>query len=64
MATSIAKRNDRSRISKRIIQDLTNIPMPIENQTNPSRYSFFMGLKNVLRSNGSENCCRNALFKE
>jgi hypothetical protein len=34
---------------------LTNMPIPLENPTNPGRYSFFNGLKNVLRNRGSAN---------
>lgn len=43
---------------------LIAIPMPIENPTKPRLYSFLMGIKNVLRSNGSERSCRNERLKE
>jgi len=41
-----------------------NIPIPIENPTNPCRYSFFQGLKYVFMRRGRENSCKKALFKE
>ena len=43
----------RRRLAK-ITHALINIPMPIENPINPSLYSFFQGLKNVLRRSGIE----------
>lgn len=36
----------------------------MENPTNPSRYSFFQGLKKVLSIKGSEKTPKKALFKE
>ena len=41
-----------------------NIPMPIENPTKPSRYSFFQGLKNVLTRSGREKSLRSAWLSE
>lgn len=38
--------------------------MPIENSTNPSLYSFFHGLKNVLTRIGKESNCKNAVLRE
>jgi hypothetical protein len=36
----------------------------MENPTNPSRYSFFQGLKKVLSIRGSEKTPKKALFRE
>lgn len=35
--------------------DFMRIPAIIEKKTSPSLYSFFNGLKNVLKSNGTES---------
>jgi len=40
------------------------IPIIIEKPTNPSRYSFFQGLKKVFSIKGSEKTPKKALFKE
>lgn len=53
--TSRAKRIIKISKSTIIRTVLTAIPIPIEKPTNPSRYSFFKGLKNVLRKSGREN---------
>lgn len=47
-----------------IRSDLTAIPMPIENPTKPSRYSFFSGLKKVWIRIGREKSWKKALFNE
>lgn len=61
--SNIKSRNNKIR-SINIIQNLTNIPTPIENQIKPSRYSFFKGLKKVRSRRIKENCCKNALLSE
>jgi len=43
---------------------LTTIPIPIENPTSPSRYSFLRGLKKVRKRSGKENQWRSALLRE
>lgn len=47
-----------------IIGNLITIPIAIENQINPSRYSFFIGLKKVFIKSGVDSCSKKALFKE
>lgn len=54
---SISKKEKRN-IKERIIRtDFTKIPRIIENPTRPARYSFFIGLKNVLRRREREKSC-------
>jgi len=55
------KSNTKSASIKRL---LITIPITIEKPTNPSRYSFFQGLKKVFIIKGSEKTPKNVLFKE
>jgi hypothetical protein len=63
-----ASSNNKSIINKTISViitiDFTNIPIPIENPTNPFLYSLFHGLKKVLIKSGRENNCKKALFSD
>lgn len=62
--TSTVKKNIIRKISARITKVLMNIPIKIENPTNPSLYSFFQGLKYVFTKRVKENKLRNALLRE
>ena len=62
--SSIAISNNKIIKSIIIIQNLTNIPIPMEKYTRPCLYSFFNGLKKVRSIRGNENSLRNALFKD
>jgi len=57
--TTLIPRQTRA-ISITILFILT--PMTRANPTNPSRYSFFHGLTNVRRNNGTENIWSNPVF--
>ena len=50
--------------SAKISHVFTNIPMKTEKATSPCRYSFFIGLKYVLRKSGNENSCKNERLSE
>ena len=50
--------------SMKMSADLTKIPMPIENPTNPFLYSFFKGLKKVRTIRVSDRICKIAWFTE
>ena len=57
------KRKNKAKSAK-ITNVFINIPIAIEKPTNPWRYSFFQGLKYVLRRSGSEKSSKKALFNE
>ena len=49
-------RNTSTKNNERPIKkDFRNIPKTMENKTSPFLYSFFRGLKKVLKSKGTEN---------
>lgn len=50
--------------SAKIMKLLINIPIAMENPTNPSLYSFFNGLKYVLTKRGSEKRWMEALLSD
>lgn len=63
-AISNARSAINNTILARITHVFTNIPIPIEKPTNPSRYSFFHGRKNVLRSSVVENNWKKDLLSD
>jgi len=58
--TRPARRTKSAKIKRLLIV----IPIKIENPTNPSRYSFFQGLKKVLSIRGKEKTPIKVLFKD
>ena len=61
--SKITKPTSRTK-SANIKRLLIVIPIKIENPTNPSRYSFFQGLKKVFSIRGKEKTPIKALFKD
>ena len=57
---SKSSKKKKSTKSAQITQVFTTMPMPIENPTSPLRYSFLIGLKNVLTISESEKSCKKA----
>ena|SRR5215469_8862513 len=64
ITSSIANKTIRIARSAMMKNDFTTIPIALEKPTNPCRYSFLSGLKNVLNNRGRENSWKKASLKE